>query len=177
MIRHSRKEPGFDCFHGNCPDKKCTKPGDHGIGAETWTFAAINDDAALRLSVSTPYFPGSVDKWRTEHAKFRAGLFTLHLGWRFNETKELIAKAEPNECDLLPGGKCWDGGTYGMKAERFWAEHGSPPFFEQTETFWKAMEDELTSLRTEAEQYRHHKVCPYCLGDGFGPFAFPGGAR
>ncbi len=128
-----------------------------GVHGDEWHYAIQDRGQALHLIVFTTRFPASVTHIPPAPAK--GAYFKLHSSWPVNE--EQLRNPQPEPCSIMEG-DCYDGGTWGLAAEKFFAEHGRDDF-QQTPAFWAALRQKLDAFRIEPlEEVR----CPRCEGRG-----------
>lgn len=153
--RRQRRRHGHDCIWDRCKltdfpcelepprDRNRIGPRNHGISGERWEYVVSNEKAALRLVVSTDIMPPTVpgSHMASTHARplkeRRQGAYlSLH---------RVPDNGNGEACDLLPNGRCIPEDLGALYVDRFFKEHGDPSEFDQPESFWNAMEDELSS--------------------------------
>jgi hypothetical protein len=130
MERKTIIRPGYDCR------VKCTHetPGDHGICGDEWVFIVMDGERAVSLNILSSDYPPTVERVGMPGILERAipGALTWH---RY--------APDGHECPWVAGGTCENDSTY-TGARDFWKAHAVGEQSEQPESFWKALEAELS---------------------------------
>lgn len=124
--RTSHREPGYDCRVACEHEPK----GEHGISGGDWWYAVSEGDRAVTLHVLGNEYPASVE--RPLPPILAGGLATL--SWHEPDP-------DGRECQFI-GQKCKSDSS-SIEGQRFWKEHACAAQFEQPESFWLALEEEL----------------------------------
>lgn len=183
MKRDTKVRPGHDCIYAPCRFERPCKPppsgSNHGISDDDWIYSVVSDDGltALTLLVGSEIFPSSIPAahFRNYPLKGPHGTFwTLHVA--FPVDRENIRDGRwGQECDLLQGGRCADGGVFYLACDEFYKEHGNPvakKSEEQSEAFWRALEAKHDEWAKDAHEKRADtkwERCNHC--DGLGTVA------
>ncbi len=132
LTRTSRLTPGYDCIRHPCGKRGCgTNPGSsHGICSDQWCFVVSDGHSALTLEVSSGKYPDSVPA--TVKREPEGATLTIHSPVPLHEGNSA------DECERIPGGKCYSDGWFGAARDMF-LESGAPTF-EQPEKLWLALE-------------------------------------
>jgi hypothetical protein len=116
-------------------DKRHPQPSkDYGIHGVEFRFCLIGDAAAVSFGISTGWHLPSVvgvnedsrPAYTQALAQFNRGIgsYPLPMSMHFHVATPIhdyLAEHEPNECDLLPGGKCYGDVTFTGSDRPFFA--------------------------------------------------------
>lgn len=132
--RGSRRDPGYDC-RVTCEHEE---KGDHGISGGVWWYWVSDGERAVSLMVLTNDYPPSVERpLPLALVEMCEGVLGYHT-----------ADPEGRECSMLAdGARCRSDESY-IGGQSFWKKHGSPAQFEQPESFWAALEEELRRFQS-----------------------------
>lgn len=162
LKRKAHVRPGYDCgVRGDAC--KHAKQGDHGKHGDEWWYSVTGDVAALSITMFTGLYPAGREKLSNGKLADGADL-TLHTTFPVSH-EQLLSK--PERCDLVR--ECYRAWTSGLAADEFFDAYGVQTF-EQTETFWRALEAKYDKLLTGALSERvdeTHEVCQRCEGKGY----------
>ena len=153
MKRQSYKRPGWDCIRNPCGKNGCgTNPGSsHGIHGDDWVYVVSDGPFALSLTVFSHQFPATVPP-ETVRRLADAGPFgadlSLHVGLP-------VEDGRARDCEYVEGGKCYQGHRWSSvsAADEFWLDSARPgDSFDQSEGFWRALEQRFEEWRADARQ-------------------------
>jgi hypothetical protein len=182
MKREALLRAGWDCARFPCGKDGCgTRPhSSHGMRSAEWIFSVADAEIALTLVVDSGVYPESVPLEEVARAvrgiEYPFGTaMGVHLGF---PTTIAQLMSDPEECPLLPGCKCFPGGTSVLAGREFVEKHLIPAAqLEQPEEFWTALEKEARGVlkRKMVERVdRTHARCAHCNGEGVVELHHPG---
>ena len=133
MKRVFKSITGYDCVNAPC---KHDEKGDHGIHAEEWRYALVDDEGAMAITLTcyTDRFPDTVPESPALSfiRPIMGAVIMLHTAFSSGGEKAL------RKCDLL--GRCAIYGESYMIADEIVKKHAVAEQ-EQSDAFWDAMKE------------------------------------
>lgn len=176
MKRIQEAVPGYDCRDGRCQHKI---KGDHGISGGYHFYAVVTDegDFALSLSIHACNFPPTVDpqvasEWTADARRYAAvsgPLASLSAHYLHPTSREQVVEGKAEPCALLPGGFCWNAGSWSLHVGKLLTDNGGDMgTLDAPEAFWQALEARATEIVTKRRAERADMkwvLCPTCHGE------------
>lgn len=159
MIRRSERVPGYDCRMGYCPHEPKCDPSKGGRHGEEWHYVIAADDglSAVTLRVFTHIAPHPALPYHEPPPK---GVSPAELAYHAAYVHEdpLGRLEHPiRDCEYVAGGRCLPLDDSTLPARELWDRHGDARGFEQSESFWRALEDKFVERDV---QHRADLVTP-----------------
>lgn len=177
MKRIQEAVPGYDCRNGRCQHEH---KGDHGISGGRHFYAVVTDegDFALSLNVYAHDYPATVDPQAVSErradaqrsiAQGHGPTANLSAHYLHPTDREQVSAGASQPCSLLPGGTCWDAGSWSLDVGRLLIDNGGTlDTLDAPEAFWLALEKRALEIAVKRRAERADTkwvLCPTCHGE------------
>ena len=142
LTRSAIARPGYDCIAKPCGKNGCVDGHpQHGRHCVDWLYAVHSRRACLSLVAFSGIFatPEITEEMRKGITWPMLADLTLCVTHEVPPGEYSYNRGEARDCRYLD--RCYTHATWGLRASEVWAEIGGRAQFDQTESFWRRLED------------------------------------
>ena len=142
LTRTAIARPGYDCIAKPCGKNGCVEGHQqHGRHCIDWLYAVYSRRACLSLVAFSGIYatPEITEKLRSCAKWPMLGDLTLCATHEVAPGEYSYNRGEARDCLYL--GRCFTHASWGLRAVEVWEEIGGLAQFDQSESFWRGLED------------------------------------